>query len=70
MKIYIKLAFLLLIFILLCAGCGKITMKTTEYMMVFHDILTENMTQLDEVDYISIFIENNQLSTHELKNIQ
>lgn len=48
------------------SGCTTVPSRANYYASLFDEILSENEEQLQKADYISIYINDDQLSTHEL----
>src|SRR5699024_11342828 len=70
--IHMKIAnlFILFIIIVMLASCSDTSPKTLMYQDAFVQILFENGAHLDEVDYISIFINEDNVADNRLAYLQ
>src|SRR5699024_1206444 len=70
--IHMKIAnlFTLFIIIVMLASCSDTSPKTLMYQDAFEQILFENGAYLEEVDYISIFINKDDVADERLTYLQ
>lgn len=69
-KIRVDLMCCFYVFVLVLAGCISINSKTMMYEQAFEKILFEKGAYLEEIDYISIFINEEHVPERELAKIQ